>query len=76
MYESDCDKVKLQLTRRTVIGCDGFKAFVMMDTYNLLKSDSHKDIVGYRGSFVLVINARRVDHYENEETIFGHSQTI
>ena len=31
MYESDCDKVKLQFARNKVIGWDGSKALVTMD---------------------------------------------
>ena len=57
-YESDCNKVKLQLASNTVIDCNGFKALVTMDPYNSLESDIHTDIVVSGGSFVLVINSR------------------
>ena len=76
MYESDCDKVKLQFMRNTVIGYDGSKAFLKIDPYNSLKADTHKDPVGSKGAFVLVIDDWREDHSENEETILGRSQTI
>ena len=76
MYEYDCDKVKLQLERNTVIGCNGLKDLVMMNPYNSLKADIHKDQVGPRGAFILVIDARREDHSKNEETILGFPQTI
>ena len=76
IYESGCDKVKLRFARNTAIGCDGSKALVTLDPYNSLEADIHKDLVGSGGAFTLVIDARREDHYENEETIFGRSQKI
>ena len=57
MYEYDCDKVKLQLARNTVIGCNGLKDLVMMNPYNSLYTNVYKDLVGSRGAFVLVIYA-------------------
>ena len=48
----------------------------MMNPYNSLEADIHKDLVGSRGKFALVIDDRREDHSENEETILGRSQTI
>ena len=57
MYESDCDKVKLQFGRNTVIGCSGLKSLVVMDTYNSLQGNIHKDLFGYVGAFILVIDA-------------------
>ena len=71
MYEHDYDKVKLQFERNTVIGCDGTRALVTMDLYNSFKPGIHKDLVGFGGAFMLVINAWREDHYENEETFLG-----
>ena len=41
MYEFDCDKVKLNITRNKVIGCNGSKALVTMDLYNSLKANIH-----------------------------------
>ena len=76
MYDSDCGKVKFQLVRNTVIGCNGSKALVTMDPYNSLEANIHKDLVGSRGSFMLVINDQQEDHYENKETTFGRSQKI
>ena len=69
IYESDGDKVKLQFARNTVFVCDKSKALVKMDPCNCLDHDIHKDLVGYGGEFILVIDARPEDHYENEDTI-------
>ena len=76
IYESDCDKVDLKFTRNTVIGCNRSKSLVAMDTYNSLKADIHKDLVGSRGKSMLVIDAWCEYHSENEETIFESFQTI
>ena len=76
MYEYDYEKVKLQFSRNTVFGCNGSKALVTLDPYNSLESDIHKDIVGSRGAFILVIDAECEDNSENEETILGCSKTI
>ena len=76
MYESDYDKVKLQFARNTVIFCNRSKALVIMDPYNSLKADICKDLVVYGGLFVLVIDAWREDHAENEEIILGRHQTV
>ena len=57
MYESDCDKVKLQFGRNTVISSGVLKSLVTIDPYDSLEDDIHKDLVGSRGSFVMVINS-------------------
>ena len=57
MYESDCNKVKFKFLGNMVIGCDRSKAFVMMDLYNSLKDDMHRDLVQYGGAFMMVIDA-------------------
>ena len=75
MYESDCNKAKLKFARNTVIGCDRLKELVMMDPYNSLEVDIHKDIVGSICVFMLVIYARHEDHSKNV-TILGISPTI
>ena len=49
--------------------CDESKALVKMDPCNFLDHDIHKDLVGYGGEFILVIDARPEDHSENEDTI-------
>ena len=74
IYDSDCNKAKLQCVGKAVIGCNGSNTLVMMDPYNSLKSYNHKDLVGSGGSFVLVIDTQHGDHFENEETIFGSYQ--
>ena len=66
MYESDCNKVKFKFLGNMVIGCDRSKAFVMMDLYNSLKDDMHRDLVQYGGAFMMVIDAWREDHSKNE----------
>ena len=76
MYEYDYEKVKLQFSRNTVFGCNGSKALVTLDPYNSLESDIHKDIVGSRSAFILVIDAECEDNSKNEETILGCSKTI
>ena len=58
IYEFECDKVKLKFARNTVIGWDGSKALVTMDSYNSLEADMHKDLVGSGGAFMLAIDAR------------------
>ena len=65
MYESDYNKVKLQLIRNTVIGCNGSNSLVTMDPYNSLGSYIHNYIVGSGGAFMLVIDALREDHSKN-----------
>ena len=57
MYDSDCDKVKLKFISNTVIGCNIPKALLTMDTYNSLEADIHTYLVGFRESFMLVIDA-------------------
>ena len=57
MYESDCDKVKLQFTRNAVIGCNKLIALVAMDPYKSLETDVNKDIVVSGASFMLTINS-------------------
>ena len=47
IYDSDCNKIKLQFMWNAVIGYYRSKDIVMMDPYNLLEDDIHKDIVGY-----------------------------
>ena len=59
MYYSDYDKVMLQFARNTVIVCDGSNYLAMMDPYNSIEANIHKDLVGCRGAFMLVIDARR-----------------
>ena len=76
IYESECDKVKLQFTRKTSISCYGLKYLVTMETYNSLDANIYKDLVGSGGAFMLVIDDWREDNDENTETIFGRSQTI
>ena len=56
MYESDCNKVKLQFKRNAVIGCNRYKALVNMDTYNSLEADIHKDPFESGDAFILVID--------------------
>ena len=68
MYESDYDKVKLKFTRNTVIGCNGSKALVTMDSYNSVIADIHNYLVGFGGTLMMVMDDWREDHYENEET--------
>ena len=63
MYESDCEKVKLQFTKNMVIGCGRQKALVTMDPYNSLEANINKDLVGSRGAFILVIDDQGKDHY-------------
>ena len=65
MYESYCNKFKLQFARNVVTVCIRPKAFVAMDPYNSLKADIHNDLVGSGGAFMLLIYAWREDHYEN-----------
>ena len=36
--------------------------FLMMNSYNSLEGDIHKDLVGSEGEFVLIIGAWREDH--------------
>ena len=43
MYEYDCENVRLELTRNTIIGYNGLKSLVTMDPYNSL--DIQKDLV-------------------------------
>ena len=76
MCEYDCNKVESQLTRNTIIGCDTPKALMTMDPYNSLGANIHKDVVGFGGVFILVIDSWHDDHSENDETILGRSQTI
>ena len=76
MYESDCDKVKLQFAINVVIGCNGSNAIVIMDPYNSIEAIIYKGLVGYGGMFMLVINDWHEGHSENEETILGRSQKI
>ena len=45
MYESYCDKVKLQFTKNMVTVFVRPKALVAMDPYNSLKPDIHNDLV-------------------------------
>ena len=54
-----------------VIHCGGSKAPVTMNTKNSLEANIHKDIVRSRDAFVLLIDAWREDHSENEETFLG-----
>ena len=65
MYESDCEKLKLNFARNTLIGCNRSKALVPLDPYKSIESDIHKYLVGFRGEFMLVINDQCEDHYEN-----------
>ena len=76
MYDSDCNKFKLKFLRNVVVYCNYSKYLRTMDPYNSPEVDIHMDIVGSRGSFMMVINAQHEDHYENEESITGCSQTI
>ena len=62
MYESDYEKVKLKLTRNTVIGCNVSKALVTMDSYNSVKADIHNYIVGSGGTLMLVMDDWHEDH--------------
>ena len=57
MYESYCNKIKFKFARKAVIGCNITKELLMMDPYNTLEADIHKDIFGYRGALILVTNA-------------------
>ena len=57
MYEFDCDKVKFNITKNKVIGCNGSKALVTMDLYNSLKANIHKDVVASGGTLMLAIDA-------------------
>ena len=63
MYEYDWNKVKLKFTKNMVIDCNRLKALVIMDPYNSLKANTHKELFGYGGSFMLVIDNWRGDHY-------------
>ena len=63
IYESDCEKFKLRFARKTVIGCNGSKALVSMDSYNSLKAYIHKDLVVSIGTFTLAINAQSEYHW-------------
>ena len=45
-----------------------------MDKDNSLEANIHKDLVGYEGVLMLVIDFWREDYSENEKTIFR--QTI
>ena len=76
MYESDYNKVKFQFAGNAVIGWNISKSLVPMDSYNSLKSNIHKDLVGWVGSFLLVIDYWCEDHSKNEEIIGGHTQNI
>ena len=76
MYESDCDKVKLQFVRNKVVDWDGSRALVTMDPYNSLEIDINKDIFGSGGALILVTDVWHEEHSENEEAILGRSQTI
>ena len=76
MYEYDCDKVKLQFTSNTVIICNVPKTLVNMDPYNSLWDDIHKNLVGSRGVFMIIIDDLFEGHSENEETSLGLSQKI
>ena len=76
MYESDCEKVKLQFAWNTIIVSDRLKALVMMDPYNSLEADIHKYLVGYGGALILVNCYRREYHSEIEVNVLGCSQTI
>ena len=63
MYESDWEKVKFQFARNGAIGCNLSKALVMMDPYNLLKANIHRDKFGTGGAFILMIGDQRDYHY-------------
>ena len=56
MYESDCDKVKFQFTRNTVIWCNRLDTLVNIDIYSSPKANINKDLVVSIGSLMLLIN--------------------
>ena len=47
-----------------------------MDSYNSLEANIHKDLVGFGGTLLMVINSWHDDDSKNEKTIWGRYQTI
>ena len=62
MYDSVCDKFKFKLSRNLIIGCNGSKSVMTMNTYNSFEDDIHKDIAVSGGTFILVIDSQREGH--------------